>query len=149
MPWHYQICWLPNNDKFFRKWLHNCKNSTYKNVYQTNDFSLRILGNKKVFEKTQIGRRQIPVACQFSRNNFLVIVVKIYTEADFKVSWNYPTLLDYFYLLPNIFSRMVGVYYSWEYIANRSGSIKTGIISVASKNGDYVKKHLKISHQKI
>ena len=43
---------------------------------------------------------------------------------------------------------MAGIYYSWEYIANRSGSIKTGIISVASKNGDYVKKHLKISHQK-
>ena len=28
-----------------------------------------------------------------------------------------------------------------------SDSIKTGIISDASKNGDYVKKHLKISHQ--
>ena len=44
---------------------------------------------------------------------------------------------------------MVGVYYSWEYIVNMSDSIKTGIISVASKNGDYIKKHLKISHQKI
>ena len=40
---------------------------------------------------------------------------------------------------------MVGVYYSWEYIVNMSDSIKTGIISVASKNGDYIKKHLKIS----
>ena len=30
-----------------------------------------------------------------------------------------------------------------------SDSIKTVIINVASKNGDYIKKHLKISHQKI
>ena len=52
-----------------------------------------------------------------------------------------------FYLLPDILSRIVGVYYSWEYIVNMSDSIKTGIISVASKNGDYIKKHLKISHQ--
>ena len=43
---------------------------------------------------------------------------------------------------------MVGVYYSWEYIVNMSDSIKTGIISVASKNGDYIKKHLKTSHKK-
>ena len=48
----------------------------YKNVYQTNDFRLRILGNKKVFEKTQIGWRQILEASQLSRNKFLVIVVK-------------------------------------------------------------------------
>ena len=44
---------------------------------------------------------------------------------------------------------MVGVYYSWEYIVNMSDSIKTGTISVASKNGDYIKTHLKISHQNI
>ena len=44
---------------------------------------------------------------------------------------------------------MVGVYYSWEYIVNMGDSIKTGIIFVASKNGDYIKNHLKISHQKI
>ena len=44
---------------------------------------------------------------------------------------------------------MLGVYYSWEYMVNMSDSIKTGIISVPSKNGDYVKKNLKISHQKI
>ena len=42
---------------------------------------------------------------------------------------------------------MVGVYYLWEYIVNMCDSIKTGIISDASKNGDYVKKNLKISHQ--
>ena len=30
----------------------------YKNVYQTNNFKLRIFGNKKVFEETQIGWRQ-------------------------------------------------------------------------------------------
>ena len=45
---------------------------------------------------------------------------------------------------------MVGIYYSWEYTVNMSDSIKTGIISVASKNGDYIKKiYIKISHQKI
>ena len=51
-----------------------------------------------------------------------------------------------FYLLPDILSRIVGVYYSWEYIVNMSDSIKTEIISAASKNGDYIKKYLKISH---
>ena len=40
----------------------------------------------------------------------------------------------FFYLLPDVLSRMVGVYYSWEYIVNMSDSIKTGIISDASKN---------------
>ena len=43
---------------------------------------------------------------------------------------------------------MVGVYYSWEYIGNMNDDIKTGIISVASKNGDCIKKHLKISRTK-
>ena len=46
----------------------------YKNVYQTNDCRLKILGNKKVFEKTQVGWRQMLVASQPSRNKFLVIV---------------------------------------------------------------------------
>ena len=68
----------------------------FKNVYQTNEFRLRVLGNKIVFEKTQIGWRQMLVASQLSRNKFLVIVVKIYTEADFKVSWYCPILLDFF-----------------------------------------------------
>ena len=27
----------------------------YKKIYQSNDFRLRILGNKRVFDKTQIG----------------------------------------------------------------------------------------------
>ena len=45
----------------------------YENVYQTNDFRLKILGNKKVFEKTQIGWRQMLVASHPSRNKFLVI----------------------------------------------------------------------------
>ena len=36
-----------------------------------------------------------------------------------------------------------------SYIVNMSDSIKTGIISVASKNGDHIRNHLKISHQKI
>ena len=34
-----------------------------------------------------------------------------------------------------------------SYIVNMSDSIKTGIISIASKNGDHIKKYLKISHQ--
>ena len=37
---------------------------------------------------------------------------------------------------------MVSVYYSLECIVNMSESIKTGIISVASKNWHYIKKHL-------
>ena len=37
---------------------------------------------------------------------------------------------------------MVGVYYSWEYIVNMRDSIKTGIISVASKDGEKVFKNL-------
>ena len=45
---------------------------------KTNDFRLRISGNKKVFEKTLTGGRQILVASQLSRNKFLVIAVKIY-----------------------------------------------------------------------
>ena len=48
------------NINFFSKWLYNCRNSTKK----PNDFRLRILGNKKVFEKTQIGWRQMLVASQ-------------------------------------------------------------------------------------
>ena len=52
--------------------------------------------NKKVFGKTQIGWRQMPVASQLSRNNFLVTVLKIYTEADFKVSQGCPILLHFF-----------------------------------------------------
>ena len=133
MPWHYQISWLLSKHKFFRKWLHNCRS-------YTKSFRLRILGNKKVFEKTQTGWRQMVVSSQLSRNKFLVIVVKIYTEADFKVSWYCPIFIDFFNSLPNILSGMVGVYYSWENIVN---------MSVASKSGDYIKKHLKISHQKI
>ena len=59
----------------------------HKNFYPTNDFRLRVLGNKKTFEKTQIRWRQMSaVASHPSRNKFLVIVVKIYTKADFKVS---------------------------------------------------------------
>ena len=34
-----------------------------------------------------------------------------------------------------------------SYIVNMSGSIKIGIISIASKNGDHIKNYLKISHQ--
>ena len=62
----------------------------YKNIYQKtylpNDFRLRILGNNKVLEKSQIEWRQMLLPSFPSRNKFLVIAVKIYTEADFKVS---------------------------------------------------------------
>ena len=58
----------------------------YRKVYQRNDFRLTILGNSKVLEKNQIGWRQMLLLSHPSGNNFLVIVVKIYTEADFKVS---------------------------------------------------------------
>ena len=58
----------------------------YRKVYQRNDFRLTILGNNKVLEKNQIGWRQMLLLSHPSGNNFLVIVVKIYTEADFKVS---------------------------------------------------------------
>ena len=44
------------------------------------------LRKQEIFEKTQIGWTQMPVASQLSRNEFLVIVVKIYADADFKVS---------------------------------------------------------------
>ena len=58
----------------------------YINVSQRNDFRLNFLRNKKVLEKTQSGSRQMLVPSHLSRNKFLVIVVKIYTEGDFKVS---------------------------------------------------------------
>ena len=48
----------------------------YKNVYQKtflpNDFNLRILGNKNVFEKFKIGWRHMLVPSLLSRNKFLV-----------------------------------------------------------------------------
>ena len=58
----------------------------YEKAYLPNDLSLRILRNKKVLEKSQTGWKQMLVPSLPSRNNFLVIVVKSYTEADFKVS---------------------------------------------------------------
>ena len=62
----------------------------YKNVYQRthlpNDFTVRILGNKKVLEKSQFWWRQMLVSSLPSRNKFLVIAVKNYTKVDFKVS---------------------------------------------------------------
>ena len=58
----------------------------YRKVYQRNDFRLKILGNNKVLEKNQIGWRRMLLLIHPSGNNFLVVVAKIYTEADFKVS---------------------------------------------------------------
>ena len=62
----------------------------YKNIYQKtylpNDCRLRISENKKLFKKSQIWLRHTLVPSLPSRNKFLVIAVKNYTEADFKVS---------------------------------------------------------------
>ena len=49
-----------------------------------------------------------------------------------------PSFGWFFYLVSNILSRIADVYYSWEYIVNISASIKTGIVSAASKKGDYI-----------
>ena len=57
----------------------------YKNVYQKEDF-IKILGNKEVLEKSQIGWKWMLVPSLPSRNKFLVKAVKNYTEADFKSS---------------------------------------------------------------
>ena len=86
------------------------------------------------------------VASHLSRNKFLVIVVKIYKEADFKVFWYSPILVDFF----TYFQIFCPGWLVFIIPGNTlSDSIKTGIISVASKKGDYIKIHLKISHQKI
>ena len=55
-----------------------------ENLYQKNDFRLRLLGNKKVLEKPQIGWRHMLVPSLHSRNFFLEIAVKNYTETDTK-----------------------------------------------------------------
>ena len=68
------------------------------------------------------------VVSQVSRNKFLVIVVKIYTEADFKVSWYCPILLDFFTYFQIFRPGWQVDYHSWEYIVNMSHSIKTGIV---------------------
>ena len=51
----------------------------YKNTYLTNNFRLRILGNKKKF---QIEWRQMVAPSLSSRNNFLSITAKNYTEGE-------------------------------------------------------------------
>ena len=86
MPWHCHISWLPKRNN---KSSDNDSRTAefYKNVYQKtylpNDFRLRILGNNKVLEKSQIRWRQMLVPSLLSRNKFLVKAVKNYTEADF------------------------------------------------------------------
>ena len=57
----------------------------YKKVYQKNDF-IKISGNKKVLEKSQIRWKWMLVPSLPSRNKFLVKAVKNFTEADFKSS---------------------------------------------------------------
>ena len=84
----------------------------YKNVYQKtyllNDYRLRILGNKKVLEKSQIEWRQMLVPSVPCRNKFLVTAVKNNTEADFKV----PSCPAQFCMISLLISRIVDVYYS-------------------------------------
>ena len=75
----------PRQVKSFQTMTAWLQNST-KNIYKANNFRLKILGNKRVLEKTQIGWRQMQVPSQPSSNKFLVIVVKIYTAADSKFS---------------------------------------------------------------
>ena len=62
-----------------------------------------------------------------SRNKVLVIAVKNYTETGFLVLSSYAWFL---YLVPNILSRIVGVYCSMEELVTMASSFKTGIISV-------------------
>ena len=57
----------------------------YKKVYQKSDF-IKISGNKKVLEKSQIRWKWMLVPSLPSRNKFLVKAVKNFTEADFKSS---------------------------------------------------------------
>ena len=59
---------------------HNCRilQQVYQKTY-LNDFRLRILGNKKVLEKSQFGVRQMLVPSLPSRSKFLVTAVKNYT----------------------------------------------------------------------
>ena len=70
--------------------------NVYQKTYLPNDFRPRILGNMKVLEKYQIGCREILVPSPPCRKKFLVAAVKNYREADFKVSYSCPTLLDFF-----------------------------------------------------
>ena len=65
------------NINFFSKWLYNCRNSTKKPY----DFRLRILGNKKVFEKTEIGWRQILVAIELT-------MIKLLQHKDTRINYD-------------------------------------------------------------
>ena len=60
--------WLQNTTKAFKR----------------DDFRLRILGNKSVLGKAQIGWTEMLVPSLPSYNKVLVIVVKNYTKVDFK-----------------------------------------------------------------
>ena len=117
MSWHYQMSWLPTNNKSSK---HDsmiaefCKNFFKKTCL--NNFRIRILGNKKVLEKSQIGWRQMLLPSLPSRNTFLVIAVK-FTHCR---------------------CRIVDVCYSWEELVTMGASFKTVIISVACEKGDYI-----------
>ena len=68
---------------------HSMTAKFYKNDYQNlspKQLQTEDLKKKKVFKKSQIGWRHTLVPILPSRNKVLVIAVKNYTEADFKVS---------------------------------------------------------------
>ena len=67
----------------------------YKNVYQKNSFRLRMLGNT-VSEKNWNWVETDASAQSPYKNKLLLIVVKMSTDADFKVSYYWPILLDFF-----------------------------------------------------
>ena len=67
----------------------------YKNVYQKNSFRLRMLGNT-VSEKNWNWVETDASAQSPYKNKLLLIVVKMSTDADFKVSYYCPILLDFF-----------------------------------------------------
>ena len=58
------------------------------------------------------------MASQLSRNKFLVIEVKIYTKAEFKVSWYCPILPDFFtyfqIFCPEWCLLFLGIQYKYE-----------------------------------
>ena len=85
------------------------------------------MGNNKVFEKTQVECWPVLVASQISRNNVLVIVVKIYTEADFKDSWYCPILIDFFTYL-QIFCP------GWQVFIIPGNTLQIGVVALKQES---------------
>ena len=120
-------------------WLENSV-KTFTKTYLPNNFRLRILGNKKVLKKSQIEWRQILVPSSPSRNKVLVIADKNYTEADFQSFLVLSNFAWFYYLVPNILSSIVDVYYFMEELVTMGASFKTILISCIYiyKKGDLI-----------